>query len=129
MRSLSAILAVTAGGAAAGAAAPCKTPLLTPQACCSATAPATFEAAFHTTAGDFSLHVERAWAPLGVDRFYNMLTCGYLGNGTAGSYVRAREEARARAARPGRAPAGPASPSPPSLSWGLPEGFWRRAAR
>ena len=84
---------IAAVAAAAGAAAaPCKTPLLTPTACCAATAPAAFEAAFKTTAGDFTLHVERAWAPLGVDRFYNMLTCGYLGNGTDGGYVRGGRE-------------------------------------
>jgi len=36
-------------------------------------APATFKARFTTTKGDFVVEVTRAWAPLGADRFYNLV--------------------------------------------------------
>jgi peptidyl-prolyl cis-trans isomerase A (cyclophilin A) len=36
-------------------------------------APATFKAKFTTTKGDFVVEVTRAWAPLGADRFYNLV--------------------------------------------------------
>ena len=36
-------------------------------------APATFKAKFATTKGDFVVEVTRAWAPLGADRFYNLV--------------------------------------------------------
>jgi peptidyl-prolyl cis-trans isomerase A (cyclophilin A) len=36
-------------------------------------APATFRAKFTTTKGDFVVEVRRAWAPLGADRFYNLV--------------------------------------------------------
>jgi peptidyl-prolyl cis-trans isomerase A (cyclophilin A) len=36
-------------------------------------APATFKAKFMTTKGDFVVEVTRAWAPLGADRFYNLV--------------------------------------------------------
>jgi peptidyl-prolyl cis-trans isomerase A (cyclophilin A) len=42
-----------------------------------ATAPDTYRARFETTAGDFTVEVERAWAPLGADRFYNLARTGY----------------------------------------------------
>jgi peptidyl-prolyl cis-trans isomerase A (cyclophilin A) len=35
-------------------------------------APETFQVKFETTAGDFTVKVTRAWAPLGADRFYNL---------------------------------------------------------
>ncbi|HTB11499.1 MAG TPA: peptidylprolyl isomerase [Bryobacteraceae bacterium] len=38
-----------------------------------ATAPATYKAKFTTTQGDFILQVTRAWAPIGADRFYNLV--------------------------------------------------------
>lgn len=40
-------------------------------------APATFRARFETTAGDFVIEVQRDWAPLGADRFYNLVKSGY----------------------------------------------------
>src|SRR5271169_4369733 len=40
-------------------------------------APETFDANFKTTAGDFTVHVTRAWAPLGADRFYNLVKHGF----------------------------------------------------
>lgn len=38
-----------------------------------ATAPATYDVKFHTTKGDFTVQVTRAWAPNGADRFYNLV--------------------------------------------------------
>jgi len=40
-------------------------------------APETFKAKFATTAGDFTVEVTRKWAPLGADRFYNLVKAGY----------------------------------------------------
>src|SRR6201988_1133867 len=36
-------------------------------------APAEYDVKFTTTKGDFVIHVTRAWAPLGADRFYNLV--------------------------------------------------------
>jgi peptidyl-prolyl cis-trans isomerase A (cyclophilin A) len=38
-----------------------------------ATAPAVYHVRLHTTKGDFSIEVVRAWAPIGADRFYNLV--------------------------------------------------------
>jgi peptidyl-prolyl cis-trans isomerase A (cyclophilin A) len=43
-----------------------------------ATAPATFRVKFETTAGDFEVECTRAWAPNGVDRFYNLVKIGFF---------------------------------------------------
>jgi len=51
--------------------------LLTPSAL-TAKAPETFDVKFTTTQGDFVVHVVRAWAPLGADRFYNMAKHHYF---------------------------------------------------
>ena len=40
-------------------------------------APAEYDAKFVTTKGDFTIHVTRAWAPLGADRFYNLVKHGF----------------------------------------------------
>ena len=40
-------------------------------------APDTFHVEFETTAGDFTVEVIREWAPLGADRFYNLVRNGY----------------------------------------------------
>mgnify|MGYP001161505681 FL=1 len=40
-------------------------------------APETFKVRFETTKGDFVIQVTRAWAPNGVDRFYNLTRLGY----------------------------------------------------
>jgi peptidyl-prolyl cis-trans isomerase A (cyclophilin A) len=42
------------------------------------TAPEKFLAKFETTKGDFVIEVNRAWAPNGADRFYNMVRIGYF---------------------------------------------------
>ncbi len=41
------------------------------------TAPDTFRAQFDTTKGTFTIEVTREWAPLGADRFYNLVKRGY----------------------------------------------------
>ncbi|MBI4801281.1 MAG: peptidylprolyl isomerase [Elusimicrobia bacterium] len=51
--------------------------LLNPQSA-DAAAPAAFKVMFKTTKGDFTLEITRAWAPLGADRFYNLVKNGYF---------------------------------------------------
>ena len=63
---------------AAHAAGP-RPSLLNP-ASLTAKAPAVFRAKFSTTAGDFVVEVHRDWAPLGADRFYNLVRNGYFTN-------------------------------------------------
>jgi peptidyl-prolyl cis-trans isomerase A (cyclophilin A) len=59
------------------AAAPTgKAALLSPQSL-SEEAPAKFKVKFTTTKGDFVVEVERDWAPLGADRFYNLVKHGF----------------------------------------------------
>jgi peptidyl-prolyl cis-trans isomerase A (cyclophilin A) len=61
--------------ATAGASKTAKTgpdPALLHPATLKAQAPETFQVKFETTAGDFTVNVTRAWAPLGADRFYNL---------------------------------------------------------
>lgn len=41
-------------------------------------APDTYDAKFETTKGNFVIHVTRAWAPNGADRFYNLVKNGYF---------------------------------------------------
>lgn len=41
------------------------------------TAPPTFRARFQTTQGTFVVEVHRDWAPLGADRFYNLVKGGW----------------------------------------------------
>jgi peptidyl-prolyl cis-trans isomerase A (cyclophilin A) len=43
-----------------------------------ATAPDEYEVTFKTTGGDFVVKVTRAWAPLGADRFYNLVKHGFF---------------------------------------------------
>lgn len=40
-------------------------------------APATYRARFETSEGDFVIEVHRDWAPIGADRFYNLVNNGY----------------------------------------------------
>lgn len=47
-----------------------------------ATAPATYDVKFHTTKGDFTVQVTRAWAPNGADRFYNLVEHHFYDNAT-----------------------------------------------
>jgi peptidyl-prolyl cis-trans isomerase A (cyclophilin A) len=48
-------------------------PALLHPATLKAQAPETFDVIFSTTAGDFTVAVNRSWAPIGVDRFYNLV--------------------------------------------------------
>ncbi|GAC1689249.1 MAG: hypothetical protein PVS2B2_27730 [Candidatus Acidiferrum sp.] len=43
-------------------------------------APDTFQVKFATTRGDFTVAVTRAWAPIGADRFYNLVKHGFYNN-------------------------------------------------
>jgi len=65
--------------AARPAAARSSASLLKP-ALLTAKAPASFQAKFTTTAGDFIVEVHRDWAPLGADRFYNLVRHGFFTN-------------------------------------------------
>jgi cyclophilin family peptidyl-prolyl cis-trans isomerase len=53
-------------------------PALFHPAALTAKAPEQYEVTFKTTAGDFVVQVTRAWAPLGADRFYNLVKHGYF---------------------------------------------------
>ncbi|PYS23241.1 MAG: peptidylprolyl isomerase [Acidobacteria bacterium] len=44
------------------------------------TAPAMFNVKFDTSAGVFVVEVHRDWAPIGADRFYNLVKNGYYDN-------------------------------------------------
>lgn len=53
--------------------------LLNPQSpAMQAKAPETFNARFETSAGAFTVQVTRAWAPVGADRFYNLVKNGFF---------------------------------------------------
>ncbi len=43
-------------------------------------APATYQVKFDTSRGEFTITVTRAWAPLGADRFYNLVKHHYFDN-------------------------------------------------
>jgi peptidyl-prolyl cis-trans isomerase A (cyclophilin A) len=43
-------------------------------------APETFQVKFTTTRGDFTVTVHRAWAPIGADRFYNLVKHHFYDN-------------------------------------------------
>jgi peptidyl-prolyl cis-trans isomerase A (cyclophilin A) len=43
-------------------------------------APASYQVKFATTRGEFTITVTRAWAPLGADRFYNLVKHHYFDN-------------------------------------------------
>lgn len=45
-------------------------------------APETFKVRFDTTAGTFVVQVHRSWAPLGADRFYNLVRMGFYDEAT-----------------------------------------------
>jgi peptidyl-prolyl cis-trans isomerase A (cyclophilin A) len=58
--------------------APAARPSLLNPASLRATAPAVFKAQFTTTKGDFVVEVHRDWAPIGADRFYNLVKSGFF---------------------------------------------------
>lgn len=53
-----------------------RNPLLRPERFAE-TAPATFQVRLETSEGDVLIQMHRDWAPLGVDRFYNLVRGGY----------------------------------------------------
>ena len=63
-----------AAGQAAGAAS------LKNPASLKETAPATYKANFDTSAGAIVIEVHRDWAPLGAERFYNLVKNGFFDN-------------------------------------------------
>ena len=69
---LGAAFVVGTAGCGSSAPPPAPTALLHPSAL-HKTAPATFKAEFTTTQGSFVVTVTRSWAPLGADRFYNLV--------------------------------------------------------
>src|ERR1700678_4530762 len=60
------------------ATAPHSDPALLHPATLTAKAPDVYEVTFKTTAVDFVVTVTRAWAPIGADRFYNLVKHGYF---------------------------------------------------
>ena len=73
-------LAACAALVACGTKAPDKTPAATPPstAASATTAPDTFRVAFVTSKGPFTVEVDRALAPRGADRFYELVKAGYF---------------------------------------------------
>ena len=71
-----AVLAASGCGGGEEAPAEPRNPLLYPKSL-TETAPETFRAHFETTAGNFVIEVHRDWAPLGADRFYNLVKNGF----------------------------------------------------
>ena len=59
---------------------PAARPSLMNPASLHAKAPEVFKAQFTTTRGDFVVEVHRDWAPLGADRFYNLVKNGFFTN-------------------------------------------------
>ena len=59
------------------APAPAAAPDLLKPATMKAKAPDSYKAKFTTTKGDVIIQVTRAWAPLGADRFYNLVKYGF----------------------------------------------------
>jgi len=72
-----AIACAWVAGTIAGQQPPAASPVLLNPAALTETAPATFVAQFDTTAGPFTVRVTRAWAPVGADRFYNLVKAGF----------------------------------------------------
>lgn len=75
--SILALAALACAGEPDTSEAPRSNPLLRPERF-DERAPATFHARFETSAGDFVVEVHRAWAPLGADRFYNLVRSGFF---------------------------------------------------
>jgi peptidyl-prolyl cis-trans isomerase A (cyclophilin A) len=67
-------------GAASKSGAPAARPSLLNPASLHAKAPDLFKAQFMTTKGDFVVEVHRDWAPMGADRFYNLVKNGFFTN-------------------------------------------------
>ena len=57
-----------------------QSPKLSNPAALTEQAPASYKARFDTSKGAFVIHVNRAWAPHGADRFYNLVKNGFYDN-------------------------------------------------
>lgn len=68
----------TAPKAAVKKAAPATGAALLNPASLHAIAPPVYKAQFTTTKGDFVVEVHRDWAPIGADRFYNLVRAGFF---------------------------------------------------
>lgn len=68
------------GTASSKTGTPAARPSLLNPASLHAKAPELYKAQFTTTRGDFVVEVHRDWAPLGADRFYNLVKNGYFTN-------------------------------------------------
>lgn len=64
-------------GVTAVAAAQAQAQSLTSPSSLKQTAPASYKVKFDTSAGVFVLEVQREWAPIGADRFYNLVKAGF----------------------------------------------------
>ena len=73
----SATAAPVASPVPAPSAAPINPALFKPENA-KAKAPAKFKVKVTTTKGDFVVEVTRSWAPLGADRFYNLVKLGFM---------------------------------------------------
>jgi peptidyl-prolyl cis-trans isomerase A (cyclophilin A) len=79
MRSRRSILMLAAMLAALAAPALAQSKLANPAAL-NEQAPASYKVRFDTTKGPFVIQVNRAWAPHGADRFYNLVKNGFFDN-------------------------------------------------
>jgi peptidyl-prolyl cis-trans isomerase A (cyclophilin A) len=79
MRSRRSILMLAAMLAALAAPALAQSKLANPAAL-NEQAPASYKVRFDTTKGPFVIQVNRAWAPHGADRFYNLVKNGFYDN-------------------------------------------------
>ena len=77
MKTLLAVLLISACVVLAQTPAPPNAALMNPAAL-NAQAPDLFKVNFTTTKGEFVVEVHRAWAPIGADRFYNLVKNGFF---------------------------------------------------
>lgn len=76
--SMMAMLVTVALAQAAHADTTAKAPAVPDPAQATAKAPQTYKVKMSTTKGDFVIEVHRDWAPLGADRFYNLVKQGFF---------------------------------------------------
>ena len=78
MRSRRSILTLAAALAVLSAPALAQAPNLMNPAALTEQAPASYKVRFDTSKGAFTVQVNRAWAPRGADRFYNLVKNGFF---------------------------------------------------
>jgi peptidyl-prolyl cis-trans isomerase A (cyclophilin A) len=72
-----AIIGAVLAASAPAASAQTTNPALKSPASLTATAPAVYKVKFDTSAGVFVIEVHREWAPIGADRFFNLVKNGF----------------------------------------------------